>query len=85
MDKKNILYGMISGNGKFKFEDFISEMQGFCLGLRLTHWETTSFELHKAVEMTQATLEGLLDDFVEAFTGMDGKRSTFKKDICAST
>ena len=82
--KKNILSGMISGD-KFSLGKFVSEIQGFCLGLRLEHWKTTSYELHKAVEMTQASLEGFLDDFVEACQGMmGGDRGKFEDAITAT-
>lgn len=82
--KKDLLAGIVSGD-KFKLEEFINELQGFCLGLRLTHWKTTSFELHKAVELTQGTLEGLMDDFVEAFVGMNGGvRPAFVQEVKAS-
>ena len=66
-------------------DEFVAEIQGFNLGLRLEHWETTSYELHKAVEATQAALEGLLDDFVEACVGMmGGSRPVLKKEIKAT-
>jgi hypothetical protein len=69
---------MPNRDGGFDLPEFVNIIQGFCLGLRLTHWETTSYELHKAVESTQAALEGLMDDFVEACVGMNsGKRPTF--------
>ena len=67
---------------KFRLEDLIQKLQGFSLGLRHEHWETTSYETHKAVELTQETIDGLVDDFVEAYIGMcDGERPTFKKDL----
>lgn len=75
--KKGILSKMITGDG-FSLPEFVNNVQDFCLGLRLTHWETTSYELHKAVEMTQESLEGALDTFVETCVGMnEGKRPTF--------
>ena len=75
--KKGILAKIVTGDG-FSLPEFVNEVQGFSLGLRLTHWETNSYELHKAVEMTQETLDGLLDAFVEACVGMnEGKRPTF--------
>jgi len=75
--KKGIISRVIGGED-FSLPEFVNCIQGFSLGLRLTHWETTSYELHKAVEMTQSTLDGLIDDFVEACIGMnEGKRPTF--------
>jgi len=82
--KKSILSSMISGD-KFSLGKFVAEIQSFCLGLRLEHWKTTSYELHKAVEATQASLEGLLDDFVEACQGMTGgDRAKFEDTIEAT-
>ena len=70
----------------FCLTECVSYIQGFCLGLRLTHWETTSYELHKAVEMTQETMEELLDSFVEACVGMnEGKRPTFNGTVSKET
>ncbi len=83
--KKNIIIGMLSGN-PFKLEDVISEVQSFCLGLQLEHWKTTSYELHKAVEITQSSLEKALDAFVEAGIGLnEGKRPTFNEELKANT
>ena len=71
---------------KFRLEDLISELQGFSLGLKHEHWETTSYETHKTVELIQETIDGLIDDFVEAYVGLcDGARPTFKKNLAAST
>lgn len=84
--RKSILSTVLSKEGGFKLEEFVAEIQGFCLGLRLEHWETTSYELHKAVESTQATMEDKLDDFVEACIGMyGGSRPVLKKTIEATT
>lgn len=75
--KRGIISKAVTGEG-FSLPEFVNNVQSFCLGLRLTHWETTSFELHKAVEMTQESLEGALDTFVEACVGMnEGKRPVF--------
>jgi hypothetical protein len=75
--RKNILSQVVKGEN-FSLPELVNKVQGFNLGLRLTHWETNSYELHKAVEMTQESLEGTLDDFVEACIGsVDGKRPTF--------
>lgn len=83
--KKNILSGLVSGENKFKLEEFVAEMQGFSLGLRHEHWKTTSYAEHKAVESAQADLDGLIDDFVEACVGMQGgSRPTFVPSITAS-
>lgn len=84
--QKNALSSIIaSATGKFKLDEFVAEVQGFSLGLRLTHWETTSYELHKAVEMTQESMDGLLDDFVEACIGFQGgTRPVLKKAIAAN-
>ena len=81
--KKEIVSDAVS---KFKLENLIQELQALSLGLRHEHWETTSFETHKAVEQTQEALDELIDDFVEAYVGMcDGARPVFKKDLEAST
>lgn len=83
--KRGIMAKVITGDS-FSLPECVNYIQGFCLGLRLTHWETTSYELHKAVEMTQETLEGLLDDFVEACVGMnEGKRPTFVGTVSKET
>jgi hypothetical protein len=82
--KKVMMVGMVGGSS-FDLAEFICELQGFCLGLRLEHWKTTNFELHKATEMTQGTLEDLMDAFVEACVGKDGKRPAFCEDVTAST
>lgn len=83
LDTSIIKRGIMPGKeGSFDLPEFVNKIQGFCLGLRLTHWETTSYELHKAVESTQADLEGLMDDFVEACVGMnDGKRPVFEGNV----
>jgi DNA-binding ferritin-like protein len=79
--KKSALMKVLSG-GSFSIEDFVATMQGFSLDLRKTHWETKSYALHKAVEATQETLDGLLDDFVEAYVGCEGgTRPKFKESI----
>lgn len=76
---------MLSGT-PFKLEDVISEVQSFCLGLRLEHWKTTEFAAHKAFELTQSSLEDALDAFVEAAIGMnEGKRPPFSESIKATT
>lgn len=77
MIKKGILSKMVSGDS-FSLTEFVNHIQGFCLGLRLIHWETTEFALHKAAEEIQGSLEGSLDSFVEACIGMGGgKRPVF--------
>jgi DNA-binding ferritin-like protein len=82
--RKSILTSVISKGGDFKLEDFVNEVQAFSLGLRLTHWGTTSYELHKAVEMTQDSMDDLLDKFVEAAVGFNGgTRPVFTKDVVA--
>ena len=79
--KKGIMAKAITGEG-FSLPELVNKVQDFCLGLRLTHWETTSFELHKAVELTQESMEDLLDSFVEACIGMnEGKRPTFSSTV----
>jgi len=79
--KKNLLQKMIGGDD-FSITGFVNCIQGFLIGLKLTHWETTSYELHKAVEQTQSSLEELLDDFVEAYIGhCGGKRPVFESTI----
>lgn len=81
INKKGILSKMVTGDS-FSIAELINKIQGFCLGLRLTHWTTTSFELHKAVETTQAGLEEALDTFVEAFIGMNGgNRPILEKNV----
>jgi hypothetical protein len=84
--KKNIMIGLAAGKGEYKLEDVVEAVQCFCLGMRLEHWKTTSYETHKAVEMTQASMEELLDTFVEACVGMaNGVRPNFKQNITANT
>ncbi len=79
--KKNIIQKAIYGD-KFSLPYFVQKMQGFSLGLRLTHWETTDFALHKATREIQDSIDGLLDTFVEAFVGFsDGKRPVFEKEV----
>lgn len=86
-DKSKIVSKTVSKAAtKFKLEDLIQQLQAFSLGLRHEHWETVSYETHKNVEQAQESLDGLIDDFVEAYVGMcDGARPTFKKDLVSST
>ena len=78
MIKKGIMAKIITGDS-FSLQEFVNMIQGFCLGLRLTHWETNCFALHKATEEIQGTLEDALDTFVEACVGMnEGKRPAFE-------
>jgi len=75
--KRNVLK-MVVGGSDFSLADFVNCIQGFSLGLRLTHWETNSFALHKAAEQIQDSIDGSLDAFVEAYIGScGGKRPTF--------
>lgn len=75
--KRNVLK-MVVGGSDFSLSDFVNCIQGFSLGLRLTHWETNSFALHKAVEQIQDSIDDSLDDFVEAYIGScGGKRPAF--------
>lgn len=82
MDINNLKKGVLTkivGDSGFALPEFVNRVQAFCLGLRLTHWETTGFALHKATEMIQDSLEGSLDAFVEACVGYnEGKRPTFQ-------
>jgi DNA-binding ferritin-like protein len=74
-----------TGEG-FSLPELVNNVQGFCLGLRLTHWETTGLALHKATEATQESLEGSLDAFVEACVGCnEGKRPTFNGTVSKET
>ena len=83
--QKSIIANTISGDN-FDIRGFVAEVQGFSLGLRITHWETKSFALHKATEMIQEAMDGLLDDFVETFVGLrNGNRPTFGGKIEKST
>lgn len=83
--KKGILSKAISGDG-FTLQELVNRVQGFCLGMRITHWETTGLALHKATEMTQESLESSLDAFVEACVGMnEGKRPTFNGVVSKTT
>lgn len=75
--KRNVLR-MVVGGSDFSIADFVNCIQGFSLGLRLTHWETSSFALHKAAEQIQDSIDGSLDAFVEAYVGScGGKRPSF--------
>ncbi|MFA5696303.1 MAG: DUF5856 family protein [Bacilli bacterium] len=79
--KKGIISSMINKQ-ELSVPECVNYIQGFCLGLRLTHWETNSFALHKAAEEIQGTLEGLMDTFVEAAVGSnEGKRPVFKDTV----
>ena len=79
--KKGIISSMIN-SGELSIPECVNYIQSFCLGLRITHWETNNFALHKAAEEIQATLEGLMDEFVEAAVGSnEGKRPTFKGSV----
>lgn len=79
--KKGIISSMIN-KGDLDIPECVNYIQGFCLALRITHWETNSFALHKAAEEIQASLEGLMDDFVEAAVGHnEGKRPVFKDTV----
>lgn len=83
--KKGALVKAVS-DSKFSLPEFANKIQGFCLGLRLTHWETTGFALHKATEMIQDSLESSLDAFVEACVGYnEGKRPTFTGTVSKTT
>lgn len=83
--KKGILSKVITGDN-FNIPEVVSCVQGFCLGLRLEHWETKGFAAHKATEMIQESLEGSLDAFVEAAVGMnEGKRPSFNRSVTAET
>jgi hypothetical protein len=83
--KKGILAKAVSGES-FNLPEVVSCIQGFCLGLRLEHWETKGFAAHKATEMIQESLEGSLDAFVGAAVGMnEGKRPSFGRTVMAET
>lgn len=80
--KKKIVTSAVANVG---LTDFIKQLQGFSLGLRHEHWETKNYARHKAVEMTQEQLDGLIDDFVEAALGSaGGARPSFIADVKAS-
>jgi hypothetical protein len=83
--KKGILAKVINKED-FSLPECVNCIQSFCLGLRLTHWETNGFALHKAAEEIQGTLEDLMDKFVEAAVGCnEGKRPTFKETVTKDT
>lgn len=74
------------GGEAFSLPECVSYIQDFCLGLRITHWETPRYGLHKAAESTQSDLEGLMDELVEASTGMnEGKRPNFNGTVSKNT
>lgn len=80
--KKNIVIGLRAGRGDFSLEEIVSEVQCFCFGLKLEHWKTTSYALHKALESTQNDLEDLLDTFVESAVGLaNGMRPGFNETL----
>jgi predicted sugar kinase len=80
--KKVIVSSLVS---KFSIEKFVEEVQAFSLGLRHKHWETKSFARHKACEEIQETVDGLIDDFVEAYVGSTGgTRPTFNPSVKAN-
>jgi len=72
MELKDLKGTLASPLENFSLPEFVAEVQGFCLGLRLTHWTTKGYAEHKAVEMIQEAMEGFLDDFVEAYVGYKG-------------
>jgi hypothetical protein len=79
--KKGIISSMINKQ-ELSIPECVNYIQSFCLGLRIMHWETNGFALHKAAEATQDALEGLMDTFVEAAVGLnEGKRPAFKETI----
>lgn len=41
--------------------------------LRIFHWQSETYAQHKAFGETYEALDGLIDDFVEVFTGKYGK------------
>jgi DNA-binding ferritin-like protein len=41
--------------------------------LRIFHWQTTEFSLHKALGKTYEVLDKLIDEFVEVFIGKYGR------------
>jgi hypothetical protein len=41
--------------------------------LRIFHWQTTSYAQHKAFGKAYENLDGLIDGFVETFTGKYGR------------
>jgi hypothetical protein len=83
--KKGIISKTINGES-FSLPEFVTNVQDFCLGLRLTHWETNGFALHKAAEEIQGSLEDSLDAFVEACVGMnEGKRPSFNGSVNKNT
>jgi hypothetical protein len=41
--------------------------------LRIFHWQTTSYAQHKAFGKAYENLDGLIDSFVEIFTGKYGR------------
>ena len=83
--KKGILSKVIN-HEDFSLPECVNYIQSFCLGLRITHWETNGFALHKASEETQGTLEDLMDKFVEASVGCnEGKRPNFDGTVTKNT
>jgi hypothetical protein len=83
--KKGVISGLLAKKSGFDCVGFIACLQGFSLGLRHKHWTTKNYALHKATEAIQETLDGLIDDFVEAYVGfMGGARPEFKSGIKAS-
>lgn len=89
MDIQNLKKGTLTkivGDSGFSLPDLANKIQGFCLGLRITHWETTGFALHKAAEAIQGDLEELLDTFVESCVGYnEGKRPSFVGTVTKET
>ena len=79
--KKGVLSVILSRKGNFSLEDFVETLQGFSLGLRHRHWETRNFAAHKATEQIQDSLDGLIDDFVEAYVGFTKADPKFKKTV----
>lgn len=83
LKKKNVIQKML-GSNKYDIVNIVNCLQCFSLGLRLEHWSTKNYSYHKATEKIQESLDGKIDDFVEACVGFDdGHRPEFKKELLA--
>jgi hypothetical protein len=53
--------------------NIISPLIQFQQQLRIFHWQTDSYSVHKALGKAYESLDGLVDEFVETFMGVYGR------------
>lgn len=68
------LYRKISKSSENRnFFDIIIKIFGFRVQLKTLHWQTTSYEDHKAFDNAYDSLDDLLDSFTEKIQGKYGR------------